>query len=302
MSVNTLIQMTPANIMALIENEKNEAINLAQNDPNFSRKIGIYESTKVPFPDDEERQIYEQLLEDNPNYSIQNIIEQEYVLNGRRNRMIDSMFIDIMNKSIENGIYDNIEIGLSDYARFILYVDDYLHQLGNPAILKEAITNALINRANMFIKQGQEALNPTNNEYDIYEQLPDEKGCKGLDPITNQKIVTGFRLDADERRICYDISTIVKIVNSTFGLTTPVSPFNRAPFSENDMRRIKIFMKNMSSMKPITRSMTQRRAIGGKNKFLNTYSSSRRSKKHKSYNKRYKKSNKRKYRKTNTRR
>lgn len=256
MSVNTLIRMTPANIIALIENEKNEAIHLSQNDPDFYRKTQTYEITKAPFPNDEERKIYDELIENNPNYSIQNIIEQDYILNGRRNHFIDTIFINIMNKAIDNGIYDNIEIGLSDYAKFILYVDDYLHKLGNPAILKEEITNSLINRANMFIKQGLEELNPLNIKYHIFEQLPDEKDSKGIDPITNKKIITGFRLDADERRICYDISTILKIVNSTFGLTTPVSPFTRVPFTENDMTRIKIFIKNMSSLRPITRKMT----------------------------------------------
>lgn len=292
MSVNTLVRMTPENIASLIENEKNEAISLAENNTDFIRKIQTYETTKAPYPDDNERAAYEDVLENNPQYSIQNMVSQEYLIDRRRNRLVDQLFIDIMNKAIDNGVYDNIEIGLSDYARFILYIDDYLHKLGNPAIIKESIVSSLVNRANMFIRQGQESLTPRDDKYNIYVQLPDEKDCKGIDPITSQKIITGFRLDADNRRVCYDISTIVKIVNSTFGLNTPVSPYTRAPFTENDMRRIKGFIKNMSSTRPVTRRMTRCRD-GGRSKIKHN----KKHKTNKKYNNKKKVSNKKSYRK-----
>lgn len=263
MSINTLSRLTPQNIIALIENEKDEAVNLMQNDQFFVSRVDIYDFTKSPYPDDEERQYYEEILTDNPNYSPQIVGAQQYIINGHRNRLIDQLFIDVMNKTIDNGKYDNIENGLSDYAKYILYVDNMMHINGQPAILKEAIINAFIRRADMFIRQGQSVYSE-DNHYDVYVQLPDEVNCIGTDPISMKKITTGFRLDADDRRVCYDISTIISIVNSTFGINTPVSPFTRKPFSENDMRRIRGFIKSMSSTRPITRTMTRRENKGGK--------------------------------------
>jgi len=61
---------------------------------------------------------------------------------------------------------------------------------------------------------------------------PDDM-CVGLiDPITEKKIVNGFRLEADGR--CYDATTISDIRND-------LAPFNRKPFTAKDILRRNLF-------------------------------------------------------------
>jgi hypothetical protein len=264
MESTALIDMTPEDITYLVDFLRKQARYSARNDNYFISKLPTYEVSKIPYPNDKERHIYEELAATNRNYSLENIVNQEYLINGNRNQLLDRMFIDIINKIVNEGVYDdNIENDLSDYIKFILYIDTYIRRQGTEPVLTEALTNALINRASKLIREGHYVV--TNQSYDVYEMMPDELNCKGIDPISSQPIKTGFRLDADERRICYDISTIVAIANSTFGIQTPVSPFTRRPFSENDMKRIRGFIRNMETSRPVTRSMT-RRAVGGKTK------------------------------------
>lgn len=257
MSSNTLSRLTPQQIINVIETEKDDSIHLMRIDNDFITRVYMYDITKVPYASDKERNIYEEILENNQEFSAENMTNQPYILNERRNQMIDNLFIGVMSKTIDNGIYDNIEDGLSDYVKYILYIDNMLHQLGHPTIIKDAITNMFINRASTLIKEYNKTLNLDNDYYDIYYELDDEKGSFGIDPISTKKISICFRLDADDRRICYDISTIVNLVNSTFGIDTPVSPFNRKPFSINDIRRIRGFIKILNTNRAITRSMSK---------------------------------------------
>lgn len=261
MSSARLAGMNLQNIIGFIEFSREQAIYFAQNDEYFSSKLQTYEFTKSPYPDDVERQSYEEVINTNERYSFQNIVNENFIVNGRRNQLVDRMIIDIIHKSVSNGVYDNtIQDGLSDYANFILYVDDYMCQQGNPSVFKDTMINALVDRASILIKHHDSGIQTTSTSHcDIYEMMPDEINCVGVDPISCQKITTCFRLDADNRRICYDISTIVAVVNSAFGLNTPVSPFTREPFSENDMKRIKGFIKLMATSRPVTRAMSGRK-------------------------------------------